>query len=98
MKTKALILLLITFGGTAYASIQTTDSQAGYGRAAHRQSAVQDLQQQAGQWGLNQQDYQRYQQLMNGPRGTRSPGLIHSPRSASRRAAPKSAVSTPRSG
>jgi integrating conjugative element protein (TIGR03759 family) len=76
MKTKALILLLITCGGTAYASIQTTDSQGQVTDAQHTgQSAVQDLQQQAGQWGLNQQDYQRYKQLMNGPRGTQSPGL-----------------------
>ncbi|MEY8772782.1 TIGR03759 family integrating conjugative element protein [Erwinia sp. ACCC 02193] len=76
MKIKTLILLLLTCGGTAYASVQTTDTQ-GQATDAQRtgQSAVQDLQQQAGQWGLNQQDYQRYQQLMNGPRGTQSPGL-----------------------
>ncbi len=40
-----------------------------------QQSSVQDLQQQAGQWGLSQDDYQRYQSLMNGPRGIQSPGL-----------------------
>lgn len=38
-------------------------------------SAQQNLQQQAGQWGLSADDYQRYQQLMKGPRGTQSPGL-----------------------
>lgn len=52
MKIKALILLLLTCGGTAYASIQTTDSQGQATDAQHTgQSAVQDLQQQAGQWG-----------------------------------------------
>lgn len=39
------------------------------------QSQTQRLQQQAGQWGLSSDEYQRYQQLMNGPRGIQSPGL-----------------------
>lgn len=33
------------------------------------------LKQKAGQWGLSGEDYQRYQQLMDGPRGIQSPGL-----------------------
>ncbi|ORM63893.1 TIGR03759 family integrating conjugative element protein [Pantoea rodasii] len=40
-----------------------------------QQSSVQDLKQQSGQWGLSQDDYERYQSLMNGPRGIQSPGL-----------------------
>jgi len=39
------------------------------------QSQTQSLQQKAGQWGLSAEDYQRYRQLMNGPRGIQSPGL-----------------------
>lgn len=39
------------------------------------QSQTQSLQQKAGEWGLSPEDYQRYQQLMNGPRGIQSPGL-----------------------
>lgn len=39
------------------------------------QSQTQAAQQKAGQWGLSAEDYQRYQQIMNGPRGIQSPGL-----------------------
>ncbi|HCI9483981.1 TIGR03759 family integrating conjugative element protein [Raoultella ornithinolytica] len=39
------------------------------------QSQTQSLQQKAGEWGLSTEDYQRYQQLMNGLRGIQSPGL-----------------------
>lgn len=98
MKIKALILLLLTCGATAYASVQTTDSRGRYGRAAHRAKRGSGSAAAGGAVGLNQQDYQRYQQLMNGPGARSRPASIHSPRSASRRAAPKSAVSTPRSG
>ena len=35
----------------------------------------ESLQAQATQWGLTPEDYQHYQQLMNGPRGIQSPGL-----------------------
>lgn len=38
------------------------------------QSQTQSLQQKAGEWGLSPEDYQRYQQLMNGPRGDSVPG------------------------
>lgn len=47
------------------------------------QSALSQLQQsqdnktaeQGKQWGISGEEYQRYQQLMDGPRGTQSPGL-----------------------
>lgn len=39
------------------------------------QSQTQAVEQKAGQWGLSAEDYQRYQQIMNGPRGIQSPGL-----------------------
>lgn len=35
----------------------------------------ESLKEQATQWGLTPEDYQHYQQLMSGPRGTQSPGL-----------------------
>lgn len=35
----------------------------------------ESLQTRATQWGLSAEDYQRYQRLMNGPRGIQSPGL-----------------------
>ncbi len=56
----------------------TTSGQTDVSRQESTQradSAQQNLQQQAGQWGLSADDYQRYQQLMKGPRGTQSPGL-----------------------
>ncbi|QHS49702.1 TIGR03759 family integrating conjugative element protein (plasmid) [Klebsiella michiganensis] len=44
------------------------------------QSQTQSLQQKAGEWGLSPEDYQRYQQLMNGPRGISPRGWTHSRR------------------
>ncbi|WP_226093021.1 TIGR03759 family integrating conjugative element protein [Dickeya oryzae] len=41
-----------------------------------QQSIIRDEQQrQASAWGLSANEWQRYQQLMNGPRGVQSPGL-----------------------
>lgn len=34
-----------------------------------------DLETKSTQWGMSAEDYQRYQQLMKGPRGIQSPGL-----------------------
>ncbi|CCW33000.1 putative exported protein [Xenorhabdus nematophila F1] len=39
------------------------------------ESQPQSLNNQAEQWQLSTDEYQRYQQLMNGPRGIQSPGL-----------------------
>ncbi|WP_340621553.1 TIGR03759 family integrating conjugative element protein [Xenorhabdus siamensis] len=39
------------------------------------ESQPQSLNNQAEQWQLSADEYQRYQHLMNGPRGIRSPGL-----------------------
>lgn len=36
---------------------------------------LERLQTKATQWGMSAEDYQRYQQLMDGPRGIQSPGL-----------------------
>ncbi|WP_340618160.1 TIGR03759 family integrating conjugative element protein [Xenorhabdus entomophaga] len=40
-----------------------------------RENQQQSLKSQAEQWTLSADEYQRYQQLMNGPRGIQSPGL-----------------------
>ena len=56
---------------TANAEIQNVSSK---GQTVER-SAEQNLQQKAGKWGLEAEDYQRYQDLMKGPRGIQSPGL-----------------------
>lgn len=78
MKLKIVNLALIVFCFSAQANVQVSNSKGEQTEAPAQnvqQSSVQDLQQQAGQWGLNQDDYQRYQSLKNGPRGVQSPGL-----------------------
>ncbi|MFJ5498740.1 TIGR03759 family integrating conjugative element protein [Pectobacterium sp. CHL-2024] len=70
-----LSVLLLTCG-SAHARIQTVNSQGqDVSNQETAQSTSQDLQKQASEWGLKVEDYQRYQQLMDGPRGMQSPGL-----------------------
>lgn len=78
MKLKIASLAAIMLCCSAQASIQVQNFRGEPVDApaqSVQQSSVQDLKQQAGQWGLSQDDYQRYQSLMNGPRGIQSPGL-----------------------
>ncbi|MRT25045.1 TIGR03759 family integrating conjugative element protein [Enterobacteriaceae bacterium RIT697] len=78
MKLKIASLTAIMLSCSAQASVQVQNSRGEPVDApaqSAQQSSVQDLKQQAGQWGLSQDDYQRYQSLMNGPRGIQSPGL-----------------------
>ncbi|EHD22957.1 MULTISPECIES: TIGR03759 family integrating conjugative element protein [Brenneria] len=74
--TVFILSVLILTCGSAHARIQTVNSQGqDVSRQETAQSTSQDIQKQASQWGLNAEDYQRYQQLMDGPRGMQSPGL-----------------------
>lgn len=78
MKLKIASLAAIMLCCSAQASVQVQNSRGEPVDApaqSVQQSSVQDLKQQAGQWGLSQDDYERYQSLMNGPRGIQSPGL-----------------------
>ncbi|MCW6034427.1 TIGR03759 family integrating conjugative element protein [Pantoea sp. JK] len=78
MKLKILSLAAIMLCCSAQANIQFVNARGEPVDASDQsvqKSSVQELQQQAGQWGLSQDDYQRYQSLMKGPRGTQSPGL-----------------------
>lgn len=78
MKLKIASLATIMLCCSALASVQVQNSRGEPVDApaqSVQQSSVQDLKQQAGQSGLSQDDYQRYQSLMNGPRGIQSPGL-----------------------
>ena len=78
MKLKIINLAAIMLCCSAQASVQVQNSRGepvGAPAQSVQQSSVQDLKQQAGQWGLSQDDYERYQSLMNGPRGIQSPGL-----------------------
>ena len=56
---------------TADAEQQNTQVQV----TPHVQSAERDMQEQAKAWGLQAEEWQRYQTLMNGPLGIYSPGL-----------------------
>ncbi len=79
----------------------TTSGQTDVSRQESTQradSAQQNLQQQAGQWGLSADDYQRYQQLMKGPRVPSRRVSIRFPPSVSRRRRRQSAVSLLKSG
>lgn len=78
MKLKIANFVAIMLCCSAQASVQVQNSTGEPVDApaqSVRQSSMQDLKQQAGQWGLSQDDYQRYQSLMKGPRGIQSPGL-----------------------
>lgn len=68
--------MLFSFGLNA--ETRAVESSAQQTKTRHHQSLQseqQTLQQQALQWGLSVKDYQRYQELMQGARGIRSPGL-----------------------
>lgn len=56
---------------------QTTAVSRSLEKALRTADALQreSLQTRATQWGLSAEDYQRYQRLMDGPRGIQSPGL-----------------------
>ncbi|HAT1683758.1 TPA: TIGR03759 family integrating conjugative element protein [Klebsiella oxytoca] len=56
---------------------QTTPVSQSRERTLRDADALQreSLQTRATQWGLSAEDYQRYQRLMDGPRGIQSPGL-----------------------
>lgn len=76
--TVFILSVLILTCGSAHARIQTVNSQGqDVSRQETAQSTSQDIQKQASQWGLNAEDYQRYQQLMDGPAVCSHPGSIH---------------------
>ncbi|MCX8967266.1 TIGR03759 family integrating conjugative element protein [Erwinia psidii] len=78
MKLRKTILLALLFSSLVQAEVQVVNSKGqpvDENAQALQDSGVQGLQQQAGRWGLSVQDWQRYQQLMKGPRGIQSPGL-----------------------
>lgn len=68
---KLSLLMLSVLSSQALAATETSVIE----NSQMTQSQMQLQQQTATAWGLNAEDYQRYQQLMKGPRGTQSPGL-----------------------
>ncbi len=71
MKLKPILLAALMLSPFVHAA----NSNSSVEQSDTTQTRTQSLQQQAGQWGVSSEDYQRYQQLMKGPRGIQSPGL-----------------------
>ena len=76
MKLKSLSLALMLLSLQWMAAVQESTQQGTRTSSSSQVSTTtQELQQQAGQWGLSEEDYRRYRTLMEGPRGIQSPGL-----------------------
>nr|WP_310615721.1 TIGR03759 family integrating conjugative element protein [Pantoea cypripedii] len=73
-KTLIAALLLTPLMATA-ATVQTPTTQSGVSALQESSTGVLNSQQQAQQWGLSDNDWNRYQTLMKGERGIMSPGL-----------------------
>lgn len=71
MNVKYLYLSIMVICLPAQADFKPVDLQP----QIEQTTAAHELQQKAKAWNLNEEDYQRYQQLMQGPRGIQSPGL-----------------------
>uniref|UniRef100_UPI003F657D96 TIGR03759 family integrating conjugative element protein n=1 Tax=Dickeya oryzae TaxID=1240404 RepID=UPI003F657D96 len=70
------VLLLSVCSMALAADKQDSSVQQSQSLSSLQQSIIRDEQQrQASAWGLSANEWQRYQQLMNGPRGVQSPGL-----------------------
>ncbi|WP_127958585.1 TIGR03759 family integrating conjugative element protein [Serratia microhaemolytica] len=73
MKRQLIIPLMLLFSLPVVAANNIANSEITHSQ--NENSPSQSLQAQAKQWGLSEDAYQRYQQLMSGPRGIQSPGL-----------------------
>lgn len=70
------VLLLSVCSMALAADKQDSSVQQSQSLSSLQQSIIREEQQrQASAWGLSANEWQRYQQLMNGPRGVQSPGL-----------------------
>ncbi|MBH2988233.1 TIGR03759 family integrating conjugative element protein [Serratia ureilytica] len=75
MKLKYSVISLMLLSPLSQAAQQTTIENSQSTLSEIQQSQANKTAQQGRQWGLSGEEYQRYQQLMDGPRGTQSPGL-----------------------
>ncbi|MER2966812.1 TIGR03759 family integrating conjugative element protein [Serratia ureilytica] len=75
MKLKYSVIALVLLSPLSQAAQQTTIENSQSTLSEIQQSQANKTAQQGRQWGLSGEEYQRYQQLMDGPRGTQSPGL-----------------------
>ncbi|MDL4914901.1 MAG: TIGR03759 family integrating conjugative element protein [Enterobacterales bacterium endosymbiont of Blomia tropicalis] len=75
MKLKFSLFALLLMSPLTRAAEQTTVNNSQAVADQLQQSQVSKTAEQGQQWGLSGEDYQRYRQLMEGLRGTQSPGL-----------------------
>ncbi|CAI1967667.1 integrating conjugative element protein, PFL_4693 family [Serratia ficaria] len=75
MKLKYSVISLMLLSPLSQAAQQTAIENSQSTLSEIQQSQANKTAQQGRQWGLSGEEYQRYQQLMDGPRGTQSPGL-----------------------
>ena len=75
MKLKFNLFVLLLLSPLTRAAEQTTVNNSQAVADQLQQSQVSKTAEQGQQWGLNGEEYQRYRELMDGPRGTQSPGL-----------------------
>ncbi|HGM5256556.1 TPA: TIGR03759 family integrating conjugative element protein [Serratia marcescens] len=75
MKLKYSVIALVLLSPLSQAAQQTAIENSQSTLSEIQQSQANKTAQQGRQWGLSGEEYQRYQQLMDGPRGTQSPGL-----------------------
>ncbi|MBI6131558.1 TIGR03759 family integrating conjugative element protein, partial [Serratia marcescens] len=75
MKLKYSMISLMLLSPLSQAAQQSAIENSQATLSEIQQSQANKTAQQGRQWGLSGEEYQRYQQLMDGPRGTQSPGL-----------------------
>lgn len=75
MKLKYSVIALMLLSPLSQAAQQSAIENSQATLSEIQQSQANKTAQQGRQWGLSGEEYQRYQQLMDGPRGTQSPGL-----------------------
>ncbi|WP_426507259.1 TIGR03759 family integrating conjugative element protein [Serratia proteamaculans] len=75
MKLKYHMVALMLLSPLSQAAQQTAIENSQSTLSQLQQSQANKTAEQGKQWGISGEEYQRYQQLMDGPRGTQSPGL-----------------------
>ncbi|STU59896.1 TIGR03759 family integrating conjugative element protein [Klebsiella pneumoniae] len=75
MKMRYSLFALVVLSPLSQAVQQTAIENSQSTLSQLQQSQANKLAEQGKQWGLSGQEYRRYEQLMDGPRGTQSPGL-----------------------
>ena len=75
MKLKYNMVALMLLTPLSQAAQQTAIENSQSTLSQLQQSQANKTAEQGKQWGISGEEYQRYQQLMDGPRGTQSPGL-----------------------